>query len=274
MYRRKIFYDTPRRKVFSSDHDIEYNEDGVKLRKVKCQDCGQELETTASPSRLICPRCGGKRFNIVIFPGKKDESDKKDRFNIFSDETYNREFNTPSSNFQSKLKRYSGETLSEGEFQKVFSDHPDMIEKGFANTSDSGVQISNSAYATEKMFSKLIISVTKILDLDPSVTEDTKEDFIDSLHDKLGDKGIILLRKAHGLDQPRLFSETTPEEQWLKDSSIIPDLKLEYGNQSMGIKQFMDILRDRYKDAPDNIIDLLTSKDVIRIEGNQVTISK
>lgn len=272
MKRLKIFSNT-RRKIFSSD-----NEGGMTLRKVVCQDCGQELETSASSSRLICPRCGGKRFNVVepSVDHKESKESHEKHFSIFSDDSYNRTFMNPTNNLEKKLKTYSGKTLGKDEFEKTFSDSADdLLEKGFAIADGDRVKISDSAYATEKMFSKIIISVTKILDLDPSVTEENKEEIIDGLHDRIPEKGIIILKKAHGLE-PKLFCDKCADsdaEQWIEDSRIIPDLKLEYGNKSFGIKQFMDILQDRYKDAPDNIIDLLTSKNVIRIEGNQVTIS-
>ena len=36
----------------------------------------------------------------------------------------------------------------------------------------------------------------------------------------------------------------------------------------------MDILKERYEDAPENIVDLLLNHNAIRIEGNSVTINK
>ena len=90
----------------------------------------------------------------------------------------------------------------------------------------------------------------------------------------LPEKGIMILKKAHDITPRELhFSEDCCSD-WISDSSIIPDLKLEYANQSMGIKQFMDILRNRYPDAPEDIIDQLISRDVIFLDGSQVTIKK
>lgn len=42
----------------------------------------------------------------------------------------------------------------------------------------------------------------------------------------------------------------------------------------MGIKEFTKILEERYDDAPDNIIDILIDRGVIKIQGNQVDIMK
>ena len=48
----------------------------------------------------------------------------------------------------------------------------------------------------------------------------------------------------------------------------------EYGNKRFGVKQFIDILRDRYPDAPENIIDILVEKGVIFLDGSQVTVKQ
>ena len=91
----------------------------------------------------------------------------------------------------------------------------------------------------------------------------------------------MIIKKAHGLVPPFTsnFSETEEPvyesgETWLSDSNIISDLQVEFSNQSFGIKQFMDILKERYEDAPENIVDLLLNHNAIRIEGNSVTINK
>ncbi len=276
MERRSLF--NTRRKLFSE----EVNEGGMMLRTVICQDCGNEFEIAGSPTHALCPKCGSKRFNLKMFYEKADTGEISDgktkRFSLFGEgveESFQRTFSKPSNEFEEKLKKYSGRSISKDEFEKVFSDcSNDLLEKGFANVDSDQVNISSFAYATERMFSKLIVSVTKVLDLDPETIGTPKEEIIKHLEeqDKIPHKGIIILKKAHAIPEEMHFSEEEPED-WVEDSSIIPDLKTEYANQSFGIKQFMDILRERYPDAPDNIIDLLTSRDVIRIEGSQVTVN-
>lgn len=279
-YRRKIFSNTSstrRIKLFSHENE-EYNEGGVTLRKVKCSDCGYVMETSANVSHLVCPHCGGKRFNLMTVPespAQTVETVKVSKLSLFDKDNP----------YEKKLKEYSGKTISSDVFQKEFSNSEEMLGNGIALNTDSGVKISDTAYQTEKLFSKLIITVTKELDLDPEITEGIKdkEEVLSDLenHGALPDKGIVIIRKAHGLMPPfeSNFSEgaeegPNSEEAWLTDSNIIPDLKVEYGNTSFGIKQFMDILRERYDDAPDDIIDLLTSHGAIRIDGNQITINK
>ena len=120
--------------------------------------------------------------------------------------------------------------------------------------------------------------MTKILDLDP--IEGPKEDIINMLESKgsLGPKGIMLIKKAHSLPLEEMkeveFSSTEEVEDWIEDSGIIGDLKIEFGNSAMGIKEFIKILEERYDDAPDNIIDILIDRGVIKIQGNQVDIMK
>ena len=269
MANRLKLFSNVRKKLFSSTSVV--NEGGITLRKVKCVDCDYETETAANVSQLLCPQCGGKRF-ILVNPTRRS---------LFGNEEEDKD-----NEFQAKLKTYSGTKMSEKDFQKEFSDSAnDLLEKGFAYKDGDSVKISDSAYATEKLFSKLIIQVTKILDLDKDIVDGSrsKADVLDSLEEReaLPSKGILVIKKAHGILPPfeSNFSETEepaedPGETWLKDSNIISDLQVEYYNQTLELKQFMKILEERYDDAPDNIIDLLLSHDAIRIEGNSVTINK
>ena len=114
------------------------------------------------------------------------------------------------------------------------------------------------------------------MDLDNDIVSGNvpKADIIEQLdaHSRIPEKGIILLKKAHGLI-PR-EGQFCDSSSWLEDSSIIPDLCYEYGNKSFGVKQFIDILRNRYPDAPENIIDILVEKGVIFLDGSQVTIKQ
>ena len=262
-----------RRKLFSSNN-VEVNEGGITLKTVKCQDCGHEIETASNVDQILCPKCGGKRFNLVMTPESPEqvvEGIKISRLSLFSKDT----------DFEEKVKTYSGQTISEEEFQREFSGDYVFATRG----EDGSYTINPNAYATEKLFSKLIIQVTKVLDLDEDIMKGEKkpEDVISNLeeHESIPEKGIMIIKKAHGLIPPFAsnFSETEEPvdesgETWLNDSNRISDLQVEFSNNSFGIKQFMDILKERYEDAPENIVDLLLNHNAIRIEGNSVTINK
>ena len=282
--RRTKVFSIKRKRLFSSTIE-EMNEGGITLRRIKCQDCGNIIESAANVSQILCPKCGGKRFNVIReFKHPDQEPDNKDdikesKISLFKDK------------HQEKLKKFSGTTMSADQFQKVFSDKSDyLLEKGFATDDGCGnITISPSAYETEKLFSKLIIQVTKILDLDEGVMSGrlNKEEVIEDLarHNDMPPKAVVIVRKAHGIMPPieNSFCDKdgcecceceNPEEKWIEDSSIISDLSVEYSNQTLDLKQFIKILEDRYPDAPDNIIDLLLKKRVIGINGNSVTINK
>lgn len=266
MFRKriKLFSTSPRIKLFSSEPEVSREGDNRPLKTVVCRDCGEELVTAASPTACMCPKCGGQRFSIKLDPTSPEQAIEK--------------VEDKDNEFESKLKRFSGTTMSIAEFQKNFSDVPDMSKSGYAQFSNTGVSISDDAYITEKIFSKITITVTKELDLDPEITEKRSEfpDVLDSLRGEIPEKGIILIRKAHNPIKESAFSEEesgTPE-QWVEDSRIIPDLQVEYYNESMSVEQFKDILDERYPDAPDNILDLLVEKNAISIKDNQVTILK
>lgn len=283
--RRKLFSETSvaRKKLFSSSETI--NEGGIVLRELICKDCGHVITTAEHPSHAVCPNCGGKRLDIKLFPEPHEEVklDKevhepepvKDAVKQFSErKSLFADYLTP---FQESLKSFSGKSLEKDEFDKTFSEHADeMFEKSYASVLEDGsVSISDSAFATERLFSKLIISVTKTLELDPSVMngEFSKEEIIDKLEDKIPEKGIMILKKTHGIPvmehEEHHFSDIST---WVEDSSIIPDLELEYNNTSFGIEQFIKILRERYPDAPEDIMDILQDRGVIRLEGTQVTV--
>ena len=299
-----------RRKLFSGNEggaSQNVFEGGKDVKRIQCRDCGFILETAAVTTDLVCPKCGSKnRFNVLSLAptpavnpeavkvevkkieevtGKKPtpeqlkEASKSftERRSLFGDGEFQKEFSEPSNDFEIKLKQYSGKTLGEKEIQKIFSCTPEELEeKGFAKVDESGnAKIDENAFLYSKLFSKLIISVTKVLDL-PSVDK-PKEDIISELEGRetLPPKGIILIKKAHRIPVEASFSENSEEsESWLKDSGIIGDLRLEFGGSSMGIKEFTKLLDERYDDAPENIIDILIQKGVIKIQGNQVDILK
>lgn len=220
------------------------------LHQVKCQDCGEVLETAANVSQILCPHCGGKRFNIYK---KRDPILSKDGELKESELTKN-------------LKKFSGQTLPRYIFERTFSG--DVIEKGYASEINGGYLVSPYASEVERMFSKISITVTREIDLDPVITsgECPISEAINGI-DGGPEKGIMFIRKAHGV------MKESPKN-WIEDSHIIDDLRAEYSGESKGIKQFMDILNNRYPDAPENIIDDLVSRGAITINGNQITINK
>lgn len=316
MERRKLFSASnstagkTRRKLFSGNEggaSQNVFEGGKETKKLQCRDCGFILETAATTTDIVCPKCGSKnRFNVLSLtptpavdpeavkievkkieeitgkkptPGQLKEASKSftDRRSLFGDGEFQKEFSEPSDDFEMKLKKYSGKVLKEGEVQKLFSCTPEELEeKGFAKVDENGnTKIDNNAFLYSKLFSKLIISVTKVLDL-PSIDK-PKEDIIEELGHKqaIPEKGIILIKKAHRIPVEASFSEGSGDsDSWLKDSGIIGDLRLEFGGSSMGIKEFTKLLDERYDDAPENIIDILIQKGVIKIQGNQVDILK
>lgn len=296
MERRKLFstntgngrlklFSSQRRKLFSSDEEVN-DSSGKLLRTVICKDCGHTMTTAETTSRMYCPNCGGKRFDLALFRTAEDvqpdpdvEFDRikeaKEQIKPESEKRYSlfENFLTP---FEEKLKEYSGKTIGKDEFEKTFSDKAeDMIEKGFATPSEdsSNISISPLAYSTERLFSKLIISVTKTLELDPAIMkgEVDKEEVIEGLENKVPEKHITILKKVHDLPLEHSYCDS-PETSWLQDSCIVPDLEAEYNNESFPIEQFIKLIRERYPDAPENIMDLLSEVGVIRIEGARVTV--
>lgn len=258
-----------RRKLFSSDGFVTYeNDEREMLRTVICADCGYRIETAESPSKIYCPRCGGKRFNISLFPEDREPRERKKFITDFDTE------------FEKDLKEHSGKKMSKDDFEKKFSDHSSyLIDKGFAQVNGNTVTISPNAYNIEKLFSKITISVTKTLELEPSCVSGlcSKETMLDRLKEDccVPEKKILILRKAHGMPSSRMFSENGESaEDWVKDSNIIPDLETEYHNKQFGIEQFLRILRGRYPDAPEGILDILVDRGTIFLSGGTVTVHK
>lgn len=284
-----------RRSLFSSDV-----EDTLETMTVVCQDCGYVTEIAGSPTSAICPKCGGTRFSpkwSVFSPdnvpepipdegeGEKSFSSKVSLFGEKSYSDVDRFFSNQDNRFEYGLKIYSDTNLENAEcisYIGTTKDH--LVEKGFAeyNEDNGTVSISEDAYEKAKMFSKIVITVTKVLDLDPKITADMeidKSNVINSLErsGNLCPKGIILIKKAHGI------LPTLPHEEecccglkdasdWLEDSGILGDLKLEFGGLTQPSSDFSSMLNRRYPDAPPNILDILKSCGVIRIGDGNISI--
>lgn len=210
--RRKLFSSSisPRRKLFSGGvTQAEY-------KKIQCRDCGYIMDTLATTTNFLCPKCGAvNRFNVLevtpspentpeavqVEVSKIEEVEKgfsrRSLFGGDNNAAVQKEFSEPSNEFEVKLKEFSGKTLNESEVVKAFGiSAEDLVEKGFASIDeDNKVTIPETAFLQSKLFSKLIVSVTKILDLDP--IEGPKEDIINMLESKgsLGPKGIMLIKK-------------------------------------------------------------------------------
>ena len=279
--RRKLFSYTPVRRKLFSDNSI---------KTVICMDCGYVMTTNSTTAHLYCPKCGGKRFNVINEMTEVADTEKKsdNRRSLFEanikatresgegvDEQ--KEFSEPSDKLEEKLKLYSGKIISEEEVDKVFSetgyDIKDLVQKGFASiTENNQVKISDTAFLQSKLFSKLIISVTKILDLDP--IDRPKNEFIDMLAEKkcLEPKSIMLIKKAHSISPIIRESEFSDTDEWIRDSGIQNDLHLEFGGTQMELDKFKDILSERYDDAPEDVIDKLSNNNVIKLQGNIVEI--
>ena len=281
--RRKLFSSVPRKKLFSGSEDN-------MLKTVMCMDCGYKMETAASTSHLYCPKCGGTRFNIYNIPQspeitpepvKVEEEKSFSRKSVFGNDEYQKEFTTPCNKFEESLKKFSGKSVDVDDCDRLFSmPAEELVEKGYADIDEPGkLVISDTAFLRDKIFSKLIVSVTKVLDLEPNVMCQPKESIIDSLSDRgcIDPKGIILIKKAHMISPTESPSEIVDDSlsEWAKDSGVVGDTRIELGNKNdLGVEEFMNYLRSRYPDAPKGLVDYLISNGVIKIQGNQVDILK
>lgn len=297
--RRSLFALPTRRKLFSSD-----TVDALETIKVKCQDCGYVTEIAGSPTSAICPECGGTRFSPVLsvfspdnVPESIPEEGEKtrtysERISLFneedpySDET--RFFSEPDSDVERFFSDYGGCTLSKEDCESATGMNADQIvEKGFGEYSDdNNITISEDSYLKSKLFSKIVVTITKVLDLNPRITadmDDCKSDVIDSLErsGEICPKGILLIRKAHGIIPTNSHIDCCEDampmpcdssQEWLRDSGILGDLKLEFGGLTKPSSEFSTILGSRYPDAPSNILDLLKNSGVIRIGGGNISI--
>jgi predicted RNA-binding Zn-ribbon protein involved in translation (DUF1610 family) len=304
MARLKLFSNNPvRRKLFSEE---------VELSTVVCKDCGFEIKTAQSASSILCPKCGGIRFDVKreydhepyrreLFK-EENPLDKdrlvgvfdKNRRSLFLDEEgeedeFQRSFSAPDNEFERNLGIYSGKRINASASEKLFGiPASEVEERGFGKVEGKELVINKNAYLQSRLFSKLIVSVTKVMDLDPEITccgsglggpsLDEKSSIIDSLADRgsISPKGIIIIKKAHGIvpisqQDSDIMKENS--DDWCKDSGILNDLKVEFGGSTQELPIFKKTIDERYPDAPTNILDLLKRHGIISLTGsNKVNI--
>ena len=279
MERIKLFSErsaTPRKKLFS--------EDGSGTHWLQCGDCGYKFETESHTTNHPCPKCGGTRFNVIretwspeVSPEKIEDSKKEEKsfgrtklFGLTEEEKFQKEFNETDNEVELKLKEFSGSSLSAKDFEKEFSalgiTAEDLQEKNFAEIHEDGsVEIHDNSFLMSRLFSKLVISVTKTLELDPAVTMSAPSVGVQKLEETsdLCPRSIAIIKKVHGIGV-----DDNSKEEWLRDSNISNDLRLEFGGQEKSEEDFKSLLEDRYPDAPEDLEKLLIGKGVIRKAGD------
>jgi DNA-directed RNA polymerase subunit RPC12/RpoP len=305
MERRKLFGDevVAKRSLFSSKattsrRKLFCSAASSTPRVIVCLDCGHEITVDGTTEKEFCPNCGGTRFEVKgVNSGRRsffaiDKTQPKSSESGQEDSTKSEkgsecqecgsmEIGKPDATDEI-LKEFSGKSISEEDLQKLFTERgvsesvESLINSGYASLNDEGmVCFSENADFARRMFSEIVISVTKELHLVPA--ENKVEELVDELegHNNISPKGIVILKKAHGLiprnsGSIKSFSESA--ESYLEDSGLASDLKLEWGGKKMSLKEFMDILNTQYNDAPDDILDVLVDSGIIRISGSQVEI--
>ena len=261
MERIKLFSkpEIERVKLFSNSNRVKlFAEPELQITKeVICMDCGFKMETTSTTTNLICPKCGGSRFEV-----EKEFSGED------LDIEFQKYFSTPENDLEEKLKKYSGKTITKKEYERQFSglDLGNYIESG-----ESNVKIDENAYLFSKLFSSISITITKELDLDPAIvcnSKCNKESIINRLEDSenMSPKCIMLIKKAHNI------SNEEKDREWVVDSGIVNDLGAEFNGQTREMPDFKTILETRYPDAPENILEILKNSGAINIEDGKVRI--
>ncbi len=332
--RRSLFSSLPVEPVDQIEAAPEQQEEVKNI--LICQDCGYEMASLGTTTAVVCPNCGGHRFNNLKKiethqVGDFKEEDKtfsniKKRRSLFSSLTEDSKIPEPStfvcsdcdyvfqnqasiesgtrcpncgggrvvksdpcscergeekefSKIDEFLREYSGQTVETSEVEKIFSErgiNEDIFNSGYATeTEDGQICFSENSDAIRKLFSKLVISITKELDL-PDPVQNTKEDLINRLIQggNVPQRGIMIIKKVHGM-APEMESEkkSEREDNYIKDSGIKNDLGVEFGRSSeLSLKDFMNYIDTRYSDAPENIIDQLVNSGSIKISGAKVNI--
>lgn len=226
----------------------------------KCPDCGHVFTSEEQYVDLInCPECGGNRARKDYVDGNEDKN----------------ELSTP---LDELLSKYEGKSVDPraidaelhelGIYEEVGGVNG-LVDKGYACPEGEEIRFSDVSSAQCRLFSKLVISVTKEFDIDPSID---KEAAMDQLAERYPGKAIMVLKRARTVAEPEVA--TFSDKSYLKDSGIEQDLKVAYGGENFSLKDFMSLLAEEYPDAPEDIIDLLESAKTIRVSGGKVLISK
>lgn len=211
-----------------------------------------------------------ERRKLFSSPDAPQERNIKLFSETAEEEAFQRTFSATSDELELKLKEYSGQTLNAADFASIFGGE-NLSERYYtADTETGDVSISPEAFMESRLFSKLTISVTKTLELDGNVMGEPKEEVISRLEDsgRFSPKTIILLKKAHNIPADG------DSESYLKDSGIAHDLPFEFGGRKMEMPEFENILKERYEDAPTDIMDILKNKGILKIDGENVEIIK
>lgn len=272
MARIKLFSASPRISLFSKD--------GSGSVWQQCSDCGYKFETDAHTTNHACPKCGGTRFNVlrhVFSPENCPEKVPDKKIKLFeTEEDFQKEFSETDDALELKLKKFSGSSLSKEIFEKEFSalniTAEDLQEKGFADIKEDGsVNIFEGSFMQSRLFSKIIVSVTKTLELDPAVTMSAPEYGVHKLEEvsDLCPKSIAIIKKIHGIG-----TDPNSKENWIQDSGIANDLKVEFGGETKSPVDLRKLLEDRYPDAPEGLTDILVGKGIIRRSGDNFEIIK
>lgn len=303
MERRKLFTAPSRRRLFSSS---------TVRRKLfsdcvfVCQDCGHEIRGSFGTTNLVCPNCGSSgRFNVKEDTKSFSNIKGQNEENMFRCYDCGEEFKSPSCTpsgvvcpncggsrvvqledviaddaTDEIMKEYSGKSISRGNLQKLFAERgitesiDSLVDSGYASLNDEGmVCFSEGSWITRKLFSELVISVTKELHLIP--TEGKVEELIHGLEERgnITPKGIVLVKKAHGISPVVREAGFSDTDAYIKDSGVASDLKLEYSGKTMPLREFMSILNSQYNDAPDDLLDRLVETGVVKITGSSVEIN-
>lgn len=211
-----------------------------------------------------------ERRKLFSTPAKVETRDIKLFSETSEEDAFQRVFSETSDELELKLKEYSGKTLGSQEYTNIFGDI-DLQERGFAEKDEKGnITISPSAFCESRMFSKITISVTKTLELDPAVMNEPREAVIGRLEESghFPPKAIVLLKKAHQIPAEE------DKERYLHDSGMSHDLPLEFGGRPMPRPEFEKIIHTRYEDAPTDIMEVLKNKGIVKIDGDNVEIIK
>lgn len=236
-----------------------------------CPDCNCEFVSDEQyVDGVICPKCGGNRCRKKDSVNENFSPASKLEENAFSD--------YEADELDELLAKYKGKSINEDDLATELNSLgiydevggvKGLVDAGYATVDGDQVCFSDISDFQRKMFSKLVISVTKEFDINPI---DRKESPLDTLSERLPEKSIMILKRAHSINEPEAVNFS--DKNYLRDSGISSDLAMEYGGTSIPLKEFVKLLNDEYPDAPDDIIDQLEKDKTIKVNGGKVSISK